>query len=203
MSSAGGVRSPGALFMIYLNGGKVLLASSQHTDPELPLYEMGTVLSGHAFVNKSSGLDELYALSFGKVTLPAQLGKMGFNPGLVDSMSVIRPPHESNLVFYHNGAIPGYKNCLMLLPSHQVIIFVLTNSISHGDTADWVAQALLQAVLDIKHIDIIPLAKQAASKWKDGYQAIAEALARERTLNTGKPPHDERAHRNSLAYMMP
>ncbi|KAJ5723751.1 hypothetical protein N7488_001786 [Penicillium malachiteum] len=124
-----------------------------------------TVLSGNAFINKSSGFNELYALGFGKVTLPAQLGKMGLNPGLVESMPVIQPPHGSNVIFYHNGAIFSYKNCLMLLSSHQVTIVVLANPISHCDTADWVAQVLLQAVLDVKPpIDLIPLAKQAANK---------------------------------------
>ncbi|KAJ5709053.1 hypothetical protein N7493_010387 [Penicillium malachiteum] len=172
--------------------GQSVAGLSSTYRPESLLSETETALSGHAFINKSSGPDELYALGLGKVTLPAQFGKMGFNPGLVDSMPVIQSSNWSNIIFYHNGAIPGYSNCLILLPSHQVVIVVLTNSISQRDTADWVAQALLQAVLDVKPpINLIILAEQATSKWNDWYRAIAEALAKERTSNTAEPPHDE------------
>ncbi|CAG8305782.1 unnamed protein product [Penicillium salamii] len=146
-----------------------------------------TIMSSRSFT-----FDELYTLGFGKVTLPAQLGKMGFNPMLVDSMPVIQPHRETDLVFYRNGALPGYNNCFMLLPSHQTVIFVLTNSISHGDTADWVAQALLQTVLiGEPQIDFVALAEKAAEAWKGSYQTMAETLEKERTPNTPEPQrHD-------------
>ncbi|CAG8234711.1 unnamed protein product [Penicillium salamii] len=117
---------------------------------------------------------------------------MGFNPMLVDSTPVIQPYREPDLVFYHNGALPGYNNCFMLLPSHQTVIVVLTNSISHGDSADWVAQALLQIVLNGEpQIDFVPLAEKAAEAWKFSYQTMAETLEKERTPNTPEPQrHD-------------
>ncbi|QKX60644.1 uncharacterized protein TRUGW13939_07790 [Talaromyces rugulosus] len=39
------------------------------------------ILFGHSFINKSASFDEMYGLGFAKVTLPAQFGKTGFNPG--------------------------------------------------------------------------------------------------------------------------
>lgn len=188
MSSAGGI---GSNVHDMLRWGKTILASA-NGEADYPFHDMDKILSGHTFINRSSAFDELYTLGFGKVTLPAQLGKMGFNPMLVDSMPVIQPHRESELVFYHNGALPGYNNCLMLLPSHQLVIVVLTNSISHGDTADWVAQALLQAVLNVKpQINFVPLAEKAAESWKGLYQTMADTLEKERTPNTPEPQHHD------------
>ncbi|CAG8917910.1 unnamed protein product [Penicillium salamii] len=171
MSSAGGIRSN---VHDMLKWGETIM-SSVNGDTDHPLHDISKILSGHTFINKSFTFDELYTLGFGKVTLPAQLGKMGFNPMLVDSMPVIQPQRESDLVFYHNGALPGYNNCFMLLPSHQTVIV-----------------ALLQTVLDVEpQIDFVLLAEKAAEAWKGLYQTMAETLEKERTPNTPEPQHDD------------
>lgn len=183
MSAAGGIRST---LPDLLSWGDHLL-SIIHGD-ESHLYQLDSIFSGYSFIDKSTSFDELYGLDFAKVTLPAQFGKTGFNPGLIKSMPVIGSKSNTSLVFYHNGGLPGYNHCIMLLPSERIGIVVLTNSISQGDIADWVAQTLLQAVLDPEtRINLPPLVQETAENWRMGYQKIAETLEKERILNTPQP----------------
>lgn len=141
MSPAGGVRSSAHDMLIW---AKALMAGFRGETS--PLHRVEDVLSEHAITNRSSGFDELYALGLCKVTTPAQLGKMGFNPSLVDPMPLIGADGPPTSIFYHNGAMPGYNHCLVMIPGQQAAIIVLTNSISRGDTADWIAQTILQAL---------------------------------------------------------
>ncbi|KAI0867769.1 beta-lactamase/transpeptidase-like protein [Hypoxylon argillaceum] len=188
MSSAGGVRST---VHDMLRWGHTLLTSLPGESN--PILSLDAVFSGHSFMSKSPASDDLYTLGFAKVTTPAQFGKIGFNPGLVKTMPFIGDVDDNSLrVFYHNGALPGYNNCFMLIPSIETVIVVLTNSISHGDTADWAAQALLQAVLDSEHpIDLIPFAEEAADTWRQGYETISSILKAEKQLGTPEPAHSD------------
>ncbi|KAI0113680.1 beta-lactamase/transpeptidase-like protein [Nemania sp. FL0031] len=184
MSSAGGIRST---VHDMLSWGNSLLAPLR--GEEGPLFSMDTIFSGQSFMERSAALDELYSMGFAKVVTPTQFGKIGFNPGLVDAMPIIGAG-SSHQVFYHNGAIPGYNNCFMIIPSLDVVIVVLTNSISQGDTADWAAQTLLQAVLDTKSsLDLVLLAELAAEKWRTAYEGISNILNAERTPRTDEPYH--------------
>jgi CubicO group peptidase (beta-lactamase class C family) len=185
MSSAGGVRSNVHDMLIWANA---LMAGFR--GEQSPIHLVEEILSGHIIMNKTSGFDELYALGFAKVTMPTQFGKMGFNPALLDVMPLIGTGYEPTSVFYHNGAMPGYNHCLMLIPSHQVAIVVLTNSVSHGDIADWSAQTILQAVLAIEpQVNLLPFAEAASRKWKTRYKTMVETLEKERIPDTPEPPH--------------
>ncbi|KAL9124329.1 MAG: hypothetical protein Q9217_006329 [Psora testacea] len=186
ISSAGGIRSTvGDL----LTWGNTLL--SLFRDEDAPLAALNTILSGHSFINSTIVFDKLYTIGFAKVITPAQFGKIGFNPGLVDAMPVIGGSSKPEQVFYHSGAGAGYNHYFMLVPGSQSVIVVLTNSISHGDTADWVAQSLLQAVLDKKQpLDLKPFAERAAAKWRGTYQSIANALEKSRKPDSEELPHE-------------
>ncbi|KAK9788662.1 putative Beta-lactamase-related domain-containing protein [Seiridium cardinale] len=188
MSSAGGIRSN---VRDMLKWGHSIL--SPFREGTAALEQLDVVLSGHSFLNKTSGFDELYGLGFAKVTTPAQFGKMGFNPGFLDDgMPVIGANSRPRRVFYHNGAITGYNNCLMLVPELEAVIVVLTNSISQGDVADWASQAILQVVLELDSpIDLEPMAEKAAEKWKRTHGEIAESLEKEKIPNTREPSHHE------------
>ncbi|KAL8743703.1 MAG: hypothetical protein Q9190_003971 [Brigantiaea leucoxantha] len=202
MTSAGGIRSTvGDL----LTWGNVLL--SLFRDEDVPLASLDTILSGHSFINNTVASDELYGMGFAKVITPAQFGKTGFNPSLVDAMPVIGGSSKPEQVFYHSGAGNGYNHCFMLIPGSQSVIVVLTNSVAQGDTADWVAQSLLQAVLDEKQpIDLKPFAKRAAIKWRGIHQNIADALNEGRRRDSEEPPHDTLAgrywHKTRALYLM-
>ncbi|KAK5659822.1 hypothetical protein OQA88_1034 [Cercophora sp. LCS_1] len=185
MSPAGRVRSSAHDMLIW---AKALMAGFRG-DPS-PLHRIGDVLSGYAITNRSSGFDELYALGLAKVTTPTQFGKMGFNPNLVDVMPLIGEDRPPTSIFYHNGAMPGYNHCLMMVPSQQAAIVVLTNSISQGDVADWVAQTILQAVIGSTHpLDLVPIADGAAKRWRTRYTTMVETLEKGRTPNTKETPH--------------
>ena len=188
MSTAGGIRST---VHDMLKWGHAIL--SPFRDEKTPLSGLDSILSSHSFLKRFYAFDELYTLGFAKVTTPARFGRMGFNPSLIkEGMPILGTVSDSRQVFYHNGAITGYNNCIMLIPGLDAVIIVLTNSISHGDTADWAAQTILQAVLDTSSpTDLHPLAKKAANMWTTTYKAIRELLEQERIPGTKAPPHDE------------
>ncbi|KAI1119869.1 beta-lactamase/transpeptidase-like protein [Nemania abortiva] len=182
MSSAGGIRST---IHDMLSWGNTLLATFRYDDG--PLWAIDTILSGQSFIGRSTTVDELYSMGFAKVVIPAQFGKTGFNPSLVDAMPTVGDSHNYQ-VFYHNGAVPGYNNCFMIIPGLDAVIVVLTNSISQGDTADWAAQTLLQAVLDIKFpVDIVSYAEASSEKWRTTYTRISNTLDAERIPGTDEP----------------
>ncbi|PTB80689.1 beta-lactamase/transpeptidase-like protein [Trichoderma longibrachiatum ATCC 18648] len=187
MTSAGGMRSTVSDLLTWGN----TLLSLYRDGEEPPLALLDTVLSGHSFMNSTAAADELYALGFAKVVTPAQFGKIGFNSILMDAMPVIGASSKPQQVFYHSGAGAGYNHCFMLVPGSQTVIVVLTNSVSQGDTADWIAQTLLQAVLDEKHpLDLTSFAERAAVKWRATHQEIVDALEKERKPNSPEPRHD-------------
>lgn len=187
MASAGGVRSS---VKDMLKWGHALLSIFRE---EQNLFAgLRTVLSGHSFINKRASSDELYALGFAKVMTPVQFGKIGFNPGLVDSMPSLGSRTRPELVFYHSGGGTGYSHCFMLLPERQTSIIVLTNSIAQGDIADWSAQTLLQAIQGVEvPLDLRPLAEQAAAKWRSVHAAMVQTLERDRVPGTEAPPNEE------------
>ncbi|KAF4950282.1 hypothetical protein FGADI_8265 [Fusarium gaditjirri] len=186
MSSAGGVRST---IPNMLTWGNALLSPFRNDGP---LDYIDAVMYGHSFMNQSFKSDEAYGLGFAKVDLPAQVGKIGFNPGLVENGMPVLSPGLAHQVFYHNGAITGYNNCFMLIPELDMVIVVLTNSISQGDIADWTAQTLLQASIDSPSpIDMRPLARQAATTWRAQYKTIVDTLEEARTPDTKEPKHHD------------
>ncbi|UKZ77982.1 hypothetical protein TrVFT333_005716 [Trichoderma virens FT-333] len=186
MTSAGGMRSTvGDL----LTWGNSLL--SLFRDDETPLASLNTILSGHSFINSIAVSDEVYALGFAKVITPAQFGKISFNPSLLEAMPVIGAGSKPEQVFYHSGAGAGYNHCFMLVPGSQSVIVVLTNSVSQGDTADWVAQSLLQVILNEKHpLDLKPFAERAAAKWRRTHHEMTEALEKDRKPDSPEPTHE-------------
>ena len=187
LSAAGGVRSNVDDMM------KFALAILQNIDgSSSDLTNMDVVLSGHSILKSHLKYDELYALGLGKVTTPATFGRMGFNINLVKNMPVLGEKSHSKLVFYHNGAIPGYNHCLMIVPETQTVIVALTNSMSRGDTADWIAQALLKDILHLKpDLSMMPLVEEAAQQWTGRYSAMQEKLESQRVPNTKSPRHEE------------
>ena len=188
MASAGGIRSN---VNDLLKWGDILLSTFRQDNDDPPrLKGLDMVLSGHSFINKKASTDELYAFGLAKVTTPSQFGKIGFNVGLVDKMPMLGHLGPRETMFYHSGGLTGYNHCFMLVPGHQAVIVVLTNSIAHGDAADWVAQTLLQAVLGVKKpVDLRPYAGEAAESWKGIHQNMAKELEKGRRTGTKEPSH--------------
>ena len=186
MGSAGGVRST---VDDLLKWGNTIISLFQ--DETSPIASLDTVLSGHCFINSTHTSDELYALGFAKVVTAAHFGKLGFNPGLVDDMPTIGSSSKPRQVFYHSGGAVGYNHCFMLIPELQAVIVVLTNSLGQGDVPDWSAQTLLQAVLNEERpLDLVPLAKSAASRWRGQYQKLADELRPGHRPHSEEPPHE-------------
>ena len=187
LSPAGGIRSN---IDDMLKWAKELVDTSHGSSPKLA--NLDKILSAHAILERKSGFDELYTLGLAKVTTPATFGKMGFNVTLLDKMPLIGEESQSELVFYHNGALPGYNHCFMMVPRTKTAIVVLTNSLSRGDTADWIAQVLLQAVMGFTpSIKMTESARQAANVWKGKYDTMKKNLDEKRVSDTPEPAHKD------------
>ena len=189
METAGGVRSSiddliawtTAIMGTRSDQGSYCLRHSRRTSLRL----IEDVLSGQMIMLSTSGFDQLYAMGWAKVTTPSSFGNIGFNPGLVSKMPVLGSTSAPRLVYYHNGAIPGFNNAIFMIPELRLNIVVLTNSIGQGDIADWIGQLLLQTALDTQNqIDFLSLAKEAAGAWRGSYVEMESVLASERINGT-------------------
>ena len=189
LAAAGGMRSTTADL---LQWGRYLLSQVNESAGKSGVSEptINMMFASHSVISSSSTDTELYGLGWAKVTTPAQFGKIGFNPAFVKAMPQIgTTAGRHQQVFYHNGAITGYNNCIMLLPQTQTAIVVLTNSMAHGDIADWIAQAVLQAVLGEEDVvDLVPYAQESALAWCSQYQTMKDALEAGRKPDTAAPP---------------
>lgn len=95
--------------------------------------------------------------------LPAVLGTVGCDPGFMKSMSTAGKGKDIQ-IFYHQDIMAGYTTSAFLIPSTQSAIVVLKNSLSLNDAADWVGQAILEALLDVEEPnDYIEYAKESAN----------------------------------------
>ncbi|KAB8077977.1 beta-lactamase/transpeptidase-like protein [Aspergillus leporis] len=101
-NTAGGIRS--TVHNLLSRGN--LLASTFNGE-EQPLHQLDTTLSGYNFINKSPQSTSC----------------------LVEPMPVIGSGYGRRLFFYHNCCLPGYNNCIMLLPAEPITAVVLANSI--------------------------------------------------------------------------
>lgn len=107
-----------------------------------------------------------YTLGWGQVMLPSALGALSGNAELVEKMPRVgeglpNPP----LVFYQSGSLVGYQSSAILIPDTDSAIVVLSNTLANQHAADWIAQAVLEALLDVPHpTDFVALAREAAAE---------------------------------------
>ncbi|MCJ1427521.1 hypothetical protein MMC29_005424 [Sticta canariensis] len=128
-----------------------------------PLRQLPQLITGHPLFRSLS------------IKLPAPLGATGCNPGFAANMPVV--DHGSDeAVLYHQGSLTGYTSSIFLLPNTESANFVMTNSISLNDYADWVCQLILETVVgttqpndyqgyaqesSVKHLTKLPLMQKA------------------------------------------
>lgn len=97
-----------------------------------------------------------YAMGFARTQLPGPMGAIGLNgawltdaPGRPGGFPLVGKEVPPQLVVYHQGSNPGVLAAFNLLPETQSAIVVLSNTLALVDTADWVGQMLLEAVLNV------------------------------------------------------
>jgi len=137
-----------------------------------------------------------YGLGWVVTELPARGGLTGLNGYAnrlgVDGLPLIGhgAPKGTRLI-YHNGAMNGALSCIYLLPDTHSAVIVLGNSLDLCDTADWVGQLLIEAILGVPEpVDVVLLARVVATRTLGLHPAVQKQLTEERVHDTPvKPLH--------------
>jgi CubicO group peptidase (beta-lactamase class C family) len=157
-----------------------------------PLKQVISLMSSHIPLNRLTSLEASYGLGWARVQLPGTMGAIGLNPSVVPGgMPVTGKGTKPELVFYHQGSLPGALACVMLIPRTETAIVVLSNSLTLNDTPDWIAQLILEEVLAVpkeKRNDFLHYAEisaQTALKW---HSDTSRALQQARKSGTSPRP---------------
>ncbi|KAF1817964.1 beta-lactamase/transpeptidase-like protein [Dissoconium aciculare CBS 342.82] len=172
-----------------------LRAQDAGADSKSVLKQTGRILSGHVVFNPpafGSMSENTYGYGWIKTRLPAAMGLLGDNPGLVASMPVLSRGAQPQTVFYHQGGLSGSTTCVILLPETETCIITMTNTRSIGDSADWIAQLLLGHITDPpeKH-DFLQLARESARGQTARYPQAKEPLDKDKHPQIATGPLDD------------
>lgn len=120
------------------------------------------------------------------------LGLMGDNAYIFDPSSLpsLGQGCPSELIFYHQGSTVGYFSCIMLIPRTHSAVVVLTNGFGLCDAADWMAQAVLQVLLDVpleNCVDFVQWSEKSASELVRRYDDMNKAIEAERDTEEISP----------------
>lgn len=135
-----------------------------------------------------------YACGWARAKLPAPLGQLGLNPGLLPGgiMPVVgEGGYSEPKLLFHQGSLPGAMTSVMLLPGSETVILVLSNALALTDVADWVGQAVLEQVLYVpahRGVDFLACARKAVAENLKWYPAVVRELAEKK--REGAPPKE-------------
>ncbi|KAI1120719.1 putative D-aminoacylase [Nemania abortiva] len=148
------------------------------TSPRLKRLE--TVVSPHAFIRsqRSGNLEQTYAMGWIRTQLPAELGIMGLNSGLVQEMPVVGRGSGSRLALYHQGNLPGATSAVYLFPETNSGVVVLANAFGLSDVPDWISQAIISTLFDDERSpdSYVKLAQEAVTNNQQYLNKTAEIL---------------------------
>ncbi|CAD6579656.1 MAG: hypothetical protein ASARMPREDX12_009328 [Alectoria sarmentosa] len=127
-----------------------------------------------------------YTLGWAQVTLPSALGALSGNAELVEKMPRIGEGLvNAPLILYQSGSMVGYQSSAILIPNTNSAIVVLSNTLANQHAADWIAQAVLEALLDVPHpTDFVALAREAAAENAMLFSYMHQVLVAKRVLGT-------------------
>lgn len=90
---------------------------------------------------------------------------------------------------YHQGSMAGYTATIVLLPQTESAIVVLTNSEQLNEASDWIAQLLVETLLDSPdRNDYVALAEESAKSFVAKFPAMEKAFEKERVVGTSPKP---------------
>ncbi|KAK0126842.1 hypothetical protein ONS95_008421 [Cadophora gregata] len=125
------------LYQFFLRSFNTQKGSSK----ELSLSQGPYLMSSRIPLESISRHEASYAMGWGRVQLPGQMGQLGINsvPG---GMPIIGKGVPSQLVMFHQGSLAGTLAFVALLPDLDSIILVLSNSLALNDVPDWISSGL-------------------------------------------------------------
>lgn len=175
-------------FTTLLRAAKQEVSSSTTVRRGSPLKQVRELFRPHTPVERllpSFGKTE-YTLGWAQVMLPSALGALSGNAELVEKMPRLGEGlANSPLVFYQSGSLVGYQSSAMLIPETDSAIVVLSNTLANQHAADWIAQAVLEALLDVPHpTDFVALAREAAAENAMLFSYMHQVLVAKRVSGT-------------------
>jgi len=115
-----------------------------------------------------------------------------------DELPILYGGTPPTKMVYHNGAMNGAMSAVYLLPELQSAIVTLSNSFDLCDTPDWIAQLLVETVINIPELnDYVVLAKKTSANSLTHHPATKKD---ERTPGTPMKPLEAYAgrYRNNI-----
>jgi CubicO group peptidase (beta-lactamase class C family) len=192
MKSAGGVKSSLQDLLVFYKAWMrdVVSQFERATDssPDSPLKNLRTISSQHSRFQGASLHEQGYGLGWARAQLPGQLGRISANP-ILGEQPVAGKGGPSRLVLYHHGLMPGSTSAVLLVPELRAGIVTLQNSMPAIDTADFVSQMLLEALLDVPEPnDYVELSRQFYDKAMRYVRRVRNELDDGRTPDTKPRP---------------
>ncbi|KAJ8133383.1 hypothetical protein O1611_g237 [Lasiodiplodia mahajangana] len=165
--------------------------SETEDDQRNPLRQMRTILAHRFRVTEDTINENSYALGWARHVIPSShLGWLSTNGP--QHNHILGRDSRPRLLFYHGGQITGYLNSIYLFPETHSAVVVLTNAQGAGDCSDWIAQAVIQELFDLKpELDFVQIAKQTASKQLNQYEDMRKSYEGNRHQGTPEPSHDQ------------
>jgi CubicO group peptidase (beta-lactamase class C family) len=150
MEAAGGIKSTlhdlNIYYASFLKAVKFQFATQSDETPESVFKCCRTLVSGYTRFAGLSLTEQGYGAGWARCQLPGQLGQISSN-ALIGEEPIVGKGGSPRLILYHHGSMPGSLSVVYLIPSLEIVIIVLQNSLPAIDTADLFAQILLEAVL--------------------------------------------------------
>ena len=154
-----------------------------------PFKELPTLFSAQIPIPGNSIDEQAYALGLVRTKLPGSLGTTGLNSMSVSEMPTVGRGGGSRIVYHHNGSLAAFLASVILIPDSHSVIIVLTNSIAKNDCADWIAQMMLEALIDSpEKNDYVSLAQESADNMVSAWNEMSAQLEEKRIPNTSHKP---------------
>lgn len=175
-------------YIALLNAAKEEVSSSGRHEQSSPLKQARELFRPHTPMERllpSFGKTE-YTLGWAQVILPSALGALSGNAELVAKMPRIGEGlTNAPLVLYQSGSLGGYQSSAILIPDTNSAIVVLSNTLANQHAADWIAQAVLEALLDVPHpTNFVALAREAAAENAMLFSYMRQVMVAERVFGT-------------------
>lgn len=178
------------LYKAWMDSAVDQFATGKTSTPGLPIVRATDLMTAKVPMAQPSFREASYAYGWARVQLPNTLGHIGSNPPLMpDRMPVVGKGSQEQLMWCHQGSLPGALHAVFVLPETDTIIVVLTNALALHDCADWIAQLLREEIIDTpKRNDYVELAKVSAGNTLRWYPETIRQLQQEQKPNTTAKP---------------
>ena len=181
------------LYKTFLSSFNDQFSKGTTTTKDSPLKQFTNLTSARVPMNAPTKEEESYAFGWVRVQLPGSMGKIGCNPALMpQGMPIVGKGGSFKLVLYHQGSFPGALAAVVLVPGIEAAVVVLTNSLALNDTADWIAQLVLEELLDTPdRNDYVKAAETSVAENAKWYTSTIKELEAEKKDNASARPLQE------------